>query len=196
MLKQSSFFLKIKNKKLKLYEYNILFKLFSKIPLSDSEKKVIDSNANIRLYINQDYSVTIPGENFIKSIDALFKPIKKLTALDLLGEDYQTKIELFISKFPAGKLPSGKYAKGNKKNIQENLMWFFQEYDYSWDTIFKATDIYLAEYFAKNYEFMRTAMYFIKKLKDGTAESELANYCDIALDDLYIPERTFKKKVV
>ena len=91
---------------------------------------------------------------------------------------------------------TGKYAKGKKKNIQENLMWFFQEYDYSWDTIFKATDIYLAEYFAKNYEFMRTAMYFIKKLKDGTAESELANYCDIALDDLYIPERTFKKKVV
>ena len=99
--------------------------------------------------------------------------------------------------FPTQKLPSGKYARGNKKNIETNFMWFFQEYNYNWDDIMKATSLYINEYHVKNYLYMRTAMYFIKKLKDGTAESELANYCDIVLsEDDYIPERKIKSRVV
>jgi hypothetical protein len=196
MLKQSTLFNKIKKKNLKLHDYYILYKLYSKPLLNDGEKKIISSNKNIQAYINEDFTLNDQGERFIKSIDGLFKPIKKLTALDLLGEDYQNNIDAYINLFPTSKLPSGKYARGNKKNIQENFMWFFQEYDYEWDVILKATAIYIEEYFKKNYEFMRTAMYFIKKLKDGTAESELANYCDIVVNDTYTPERTFKKKVV
>lgn len=196
MLKQSTLFNKLKKKQLKLYDYYILYKLYFEPELNDSEKKLIDTNKNISLYLNADYTLNNIGISLIKTIDNLFKPIKKLSAIDLLGDNYQEKLDTFINKFPINKLPSGKYARGNKKNIQENFMWFFQEYNYDWETVFKATDIYIEEYFKKNYEFMRTAMYFIKKLKDGTAESELANYCDLVNEDLYIPERTFKKKVV
>ena len=128
----------------------------------------------------------------------LFKPIKKLKNIDLLGLDFKERISEYISIWPTQKLPSGKYARGNAKNIEENFMWFFQEYpDYNWENILEATEKYVEEYRVKNYEYMRTAMYFIKKLKDGTSESELANYCDIALNkEDYIPQRQIKSRVV
>jgi hypothetical protein len=44
---------------------------------------------------------------------------------------------------------------------------------------------------------MRTAMYFIKKVIDGTSVSELANYCDIVQNNTdYIEERFIKTRVV
>ncbi len=76
-------------------------------------------------------------------------------------------------------------------------MWFFMEFEYKWEVILKATELYVHEYHKKNYDYMRTAMYFIKKMKDGTPQSELANYCDIALDKTdYVPERHHSKRVV
>jgi uncharacterized metal-binding protein len=71
------------------------------------------------------------------------------------------------------------------------------EYNYDWDTILKATEKYVQEYQRQNYQYMRTAMYFIKKVIDGTSVSELANYCDIVQNNTdYIEERFIKTRVV
>lgn len=76
-------------------------------------------------------------------------------------------------------------------------MWFFQEYTYDWETILDATELYVNEFAKKNYLYMRTAQFFIKKLIDGTVQSELATYCEIILNkEDYIPERVIKTKVV
>ena len=198
MLKQSSFFDKIKKKKLTFRQYEILYKLYSKPKLSELGKTQIRALVP-SIYINMgSCTLSSKGEALIKSVEMLFKPIKKLSNIELLGTDYKELIKEYIHIFPTQKLPSGKYARGNAKNIEENFMWFFQEYpDYNWDIILEGTVMYVEEYRLKNCEYMRTAMYFIKKLKDGTSESELANYCDITLNsDDYIPQRQIKSRVV
>jgi hypothetical protein len=43
---------------------------------------------------------------------------------------------------------------------------------------------------------MRTAMYFIKKLVDGTVQSELATYCEAILNGDDNQKVIFKTKVV
>ena len=198
MLKQSAFFDKLKKNKLTIKQYDILYRLYAKPKLSELGKTQIRALVP-SIYINMgSCTLSDKGKSLVKSIEMLFKPIKKLKNIDLLGLDFKERIAEYISIWPTQKLPSGKYARGNAKNIEENFMWFFQEYpDYNWDTILEATEKYVEEYRLKNYEYMRTAMYFIKKLKDGTSESELANYCDIALnEDDYIPQRQIKSRVV
>lgn len=196
MLKQSAFFNKLISKKLTASQYEILYKLHNSLHLSELGKQMIRDKIP-KIYINHDCTLTPKGEQLIKSFEILFKPIKKLKNIELLGPDFKDKIIEFLDLFPTHKLPSGKYAKGNKKNIEDNFMWFFQEYEYDWDTILKATEMYVEEYRLKNYMYMRTAMYFIKKLVDGTSSSELANYCDILnSDDDYAPERKIKTRVV
>lgn len=201
MLKQSTFFNKLQKKKLTVVQYLTLYNiknLNSKVKLSEKMKEKIRVTVP-STYINLgSCTLSNEGESLVKSIEMLFKPIKKLNNIELLGSDFVENIKNYIDVFPTQKLPSGKYARGNTKNIEENFMWFFQEYpDYNWKIILNATETYVEEYRLKNYEYMRTAMYFIKKLKDKTAESELANYCDITIDsENYIPQRQIKSRVV
>ena len=64
-------------------------------------------------------------------------------------------------------------------HFHENAFrWFFQQYDYDWDTIITATVRYVNEYELNGYKYMRTSVYFIKKQNlDKSTDSELANYC-------------------
>jgi len=88
-------------------------------------------------------------------------------------------VEAYRMKWPAGKLPSGQYARVNAKNLEVAFKWFFTNYSYDWDTVLKATDRYLDEYESKGFKFMRTSQYFIKKSdSDKSTNSDLANYCD------------------
>jgi hypothetical protein len=46
--------------------------------------------------------------------------------------------------------------------------------------VIKATALYLDEYEAKNWAYMRTSQYFIRKVdSDKSITSDLANYCGI-----------------
>jgi len=181
-------------------EYQTIYnlKIIDNTTLSKSTKdkirKMIPS-----IYINLgSCTLSDKGERLVNEIEMLFKPLKKLKNIELLGNDFKEKIQEFVMIFPKQKLPSNKYARGNVKNIEINFMWFFQEYtDYNWKIILEATEKYVEEYRLNNYEYMRTAMYFIKKIKDNTPESELANYCDIVTNsDDYIPKRQIKSRVV
>jgi hypothetical protein len=197
MLKQLALFNKIKEKGLKVNEYYILVKLYHKPELIGKQLSFINQTEVIHKYININGTLNETGIKLIENMDLLFKPIKKITSIQSLGPDGDAHIETFLNLFPTHVLPNGKYARGNKKNVQEHFVWFFQEYNYDWNTILQATKIYVEEYHRKNYQYMRTAMYFIKKVIDGTTISELANYCDIALSNTdYAPERFIKTKVV
>ena len=85
--------------------------------------------------------------------------------------------------------------KQNEKTLENAFRWFFETYDFTWDIIFKATKKYVNEYSIKQYEYMRTSQYFIRKQNtDKTYDSELADYCnmiDNVLDDevVFVKER-------
>lgn len=197
MLKQSAFFNKLKAKDLSVQQYYLLYKLYHKPQLNRNAYVIFQEKfKGIMAYINEDCTLNDKGIKLVESMESIFKPLKQLKTLELLGPNHKEKIEEFLDIFPAGKLPNGKYARTNKKTIEENFKWFFQEYQYDWDLVLQATEKYVDEYRMDNYKFMRTAMYFIKKLIDGTVQSELATYCEAILNGDDDEQIIFKKKVV
>ena len=136
----------------------------------------------------------------LQEIDAYFKVSKKKTSNQILGDDFGTRIEEYLDIFPKFKLPSGKYARSDKKNLENNFRWFFETHSYDWDTVINATKMYVDEYERQGYKYMRTSQYFIRKLNpaEKTFESELANYCEVYLNgsDDYGYDTHFKEKVV
>ena len=191
-LKQSSLFLRLKHFKISINVYTILYKVYNHEEVDESILQKFPE-ALIKEGKLTDKSIKI-----LNSIDGLFIAQKTIKVEELMGLDYQTKIEEYINIFPTQKLPNGKYARGNKGNIETNFKWFFTSYNYTWDVIHKATSLYVNEYKAENYMYMRTALYFIRK-DDGTRNvlSDLANYCDrIISGDDYIEDKHFKTNVI
>jgi hypothetical protein len=134
----------------------------------------------------------------IDKIETLFKISKKKTSMQLMKRDYADKIKQYREIFPAGKLPSNKAARVAVSNLENAFRWFFENHEYSWDIILEATIMYVNEYQANNYKFMRTSQYFIRKQEaDKTFASELANYCSMVEsgdEPDILP--SFKQKVV
>lgn len=192
ILKQTSLFDRIKYFKINIKEYLLVYQIYIGKDINEELK----STLRAELYANgklTDYSIRI-----IESIDDLFAAKKKIKLDVLMGVDYSERIDAYLELFPTAKLPNGKYARGNKKNIETNFKWFFENYNYAWGVIHEATAMYVAEYRAKNFMYMRTAMYFIRK-DDGTrtVHSDLADYCDkIVNNEGYTQEKYFKTKVL
>jgi hypothetical protein len=132
------------------------------------------------LWLTEDLQLTSKSLIFMEEINGYFKRTKKKTSQDLMGKDFIANIEGYVEIFPNIKLSSGKYARVNAKNLEAPFKWFFETYDYDWETILKATERYVDEYSIRRYEYMRTAQYFIRKQNiDKSFESDLATYCEI-----------------
>jgi hypothetical protein len=128
--------------------------------------------------IKSDYSLTKEGFHLLMQIPLTDMPIQNTDVSTDLDN-----IDKYLSIFPRGKLPSGKPARVNKKNIEEAFKWFFKNYTYDWDIILRATWYYIEIYEKNNYKFMRNSQYFIRKQNtDKTWDSELANCCEIIIN--------------
>lgn len=134
----------------------------------------------------------------IDQIEKIFSVRKKKTSNQILGVNFKEKIKEYNELFPNVKLPSGSAARSSAGNLEERFRWFFEHNEYSWETVLQATAIYVDEYRTKNWKFMRNSQYFIKKQeKDGTVNSDLANYCNIVESGGDVESTpTFKSKVV
>jgi hypothetical protein len=142
-------------------------------------------------------ALTAKSIALLDSINLYFKKSKSKSNEDIMGAKFYENIEKYRELFPKIKLPSGKPARTNVKVLESLFRWFFIQYDYDWETIFGATKIYLDEYEANNWKYMRTSQYFIKKQnQDKTFDSDLANYCDIFINGLDDEKSYFKEKVV
>lgn len=137
-------------------------------------------------FITDDHIITAKGEGIMQKIEALYKiedgnKIKKkdgLTTKDL------ENIKVYRELFPKGSLPSGSPARVPVKELEKKFLWFFNNYEYTWETILKATKKYINQYEQEGYKFMKTSGYFIvKNGLDRTQASVLANYCDLVLDE-------------
>lgn len=131
-------------------------------------------------WLTENLELTSKSLIFMEEINGYFKRTKKKTSQDLMGQDFVKNIEKYVEVFPNKKLSSGKYARVNAKNLEAPFRWFFENYDYNWEEIMKATERYVDEFSIRRYEFMRTAQYFIRKQNiDKSFESDLATYCEI-----------------
>lgn len=135
----------------------------------------------------------------LKEIDGFFKTSKKKTSTDLLGQDFDKMIAEYSEIFPKLKLPSGKYARADKKNLENAFRWFFEHHNYNWSTIIAATKLYVDTYERQGFKYMRTSQYFIRKTNtaEKTFESELADYCNMYINGGGdYEEKHFSEKVV
>ena len=141
--------------------------------------------------------ITNKGKLLITKYNNYFVRAKKKTNIQLMGKDFNDKIEAYRKIFPAGKIPSGKPARQNVKALSESFRWFFEQYDYTWEEIMKATSMYVNEYRSTEYLYMQTSQYFISKQdKFKVKTSALSDYCDMIRDGVTTEVKHFKEKVV
>lgn len=127
-------------------------------------------------YLHDDYIVSIKGISLLALGESQPMTPSPMSSMD-------DNCDKFLNIFPKGKLPSGKPARVNKKNIEESFKWFFKNYTYDWDTILRATFYYIETYEKANYMYMKNSQYFIRKQNtDKSWDSELANYCEIIIN--------------
>ena len=152
--------------------------------------------------INQGFykspNITDHGKKLMRSLDNYFIKAKKKTAADIMGKDYLENVKKYREAFPTGKLPSGVPARNNVKILTENFRWFFDEFDYNWDEVLKATARYVKEYSSNEYLYMQNSQFFISKQdKHRVKSSKLADYCDMIRDNVKSDDDFhFKEKVV
>ncbi len=104
----------------------------------------------------------------------------------MLGEDFLDRVKEYRDAFPGKRLPSGELARQSVQELKDKFVWFFKTYpEYDWDLVLDATDYYNIVYERKQYKFMVTSSYFIKKTNPQTKEttSKLADYCQELLDN-------------
>lgn len=150
-------------------------------------------------WIDSNNELTSKSIILVQELDSFFKVSKKKTSKQVLGEDFLLKIDEYLDIFPKFKLPSNKYARSDKKNLETNFRWFFETHNYSWDTVLEATRLYVNEFERQGYKYMRTSQYFIRKQNSAerSFESELANYCEAYLSgSTDYSENHFSERVV
>lgn len=169
-------------------------------------KTVPHSSINISLeierlksdkWVAEDGKLEAKSIALIDSLDAYFRKSKKKSSEDIIGVDYVSKIRAYVELFPKGNLPSGKPARSNPKNLETSFRWFFETFDYDWNTVYLATKMYLDEYEKNNFKYMRTSQYFVRKQnQDKSFDSELANYCEMYLSGDTLDNTHFSENVV
>lgn len=148
-------------------------------------------------WLNENLTLTNKSLIFMAEINSFFKITKAKTLQDLLGTKFIDRIQEYIELFPNRKLSSGKYARTTSKNLETSFKWFFENYSYDWETIIKATEKYVDDYSIRNYEFMRTSQYFIRKQNiDKSFESDLATYCELLNNGFDELDVYFKERIV
>lgn len=195
---------------------NDIFNLFIKYKITPNQfyvlynikEKIKTNNQYINLsielsrlkndeWLKEDNQLTSKSILLLQQVESFFKAQKKKTSMSLMGPEFLVKIKEYTEIFPKFKLPSGKYARTNIKSLEATFRWFFNNYDYEWKTILKATKNYVEEYEIKNYKYMRTSQYFVRKQnQDKSYDSELADYCEAILNGVDEQKNHFKEKVV
>jgi hypothetical protein len=140
--------------------------------------------------IDENGELTAKALKILNEHETLLTKKQKVVAEEVLGIDFESKINEYRNRFPAKRLPSGLSARQNVKDLKERFIWFFKNYpEYDWDLVLDATDLYNEEFEKKNYQFMRTSMYFIKKNNGKEECSQLADYCQMIIDNPKLLER-------
>jgi len=134
----------------------------------------------------------------INQVESFFKLHKKKTDVMLMGVEHEIDAQRYNLIFPRIKIPtSSKPARSDIKTVEEGLRWFFQNYNYSWEVILKATAAYVEEFEKKKFNYMCTSQYFVRKQnQDKTWKSELADWCNMLEQGDLETDTHFKDTIV
>ncbi len=133
-------------------------------------------------FIDGNNKLKNKAEKLLKDIRSYYEVNKEKTSKIILGDNFHENILIYRELFPVGRLPSKKPARSSPKNLEVAFRWFFKNFDYNWETIIKATAMYVDEYETSNYLYMQTSQYFIRKqAADKSWNSTLSDYCEIVL---------------
>ena len=154
----------------------------SKILINPDAERLI---AQAHGYIDESGKLTNKATPILEEFETFLAKTKKSVTKATLGEDFAEKVNEYREIFPKGKLPSGELARQSVKELQDKFVWFFKTFpEYDWDVILDATEYYVATFAKKNYMYMVTSSYFIKKtLPTKESRSKLADYCQEILDN-------------
>lgn len=132
----------------------------------------------------KDNKLTVKGIELVEDYETTFKMQEsgKVTRKVKFTEEQIELVKKYREIFPKGTLPSGSPSRSSMKELEKKFMWFLLNYEYSWDTILKATEKYVAEFASNGYKYMKTSSYFIAKTEGNTTHSLLASYCDMIED--------------
>lgn len=135
------------------------------------------------------------GISLIKTVEQFFTVQKKKSDIQILGDEWNKRISQYQSLFPKIKLPNGKVGRSDNKVVEDNFKWFFANYTYTWEEILDATVRYVNDYEKRNYKFMRTSQFFIRKQIVGRDfTSDLAEWCNNK--DMEAEDNPFLEKIV
>jgi hypothetical protein len=139
-------------------------------------KKLIDEHGNL----------TNKGAMILNEYETFMVKTKKKIASEILGPNMNERIKEYREIFPDKRLPSGELARQAVNELKERFVWFFKTYpEYDWDLVLDAADDYTKLFEKKNYLYMATSSYFIKKMNSQKeVTSKLADYCQQILDEL------------
>ncbi|HPQ79823.1 MAG TPA: hypothetical protein PLG47_05185 [Candidatus Dojkabacteria bacterium] len=149
-------------------------------------------------WVNEENVLQPKAVDLIKEIDGFIKKSKKKTDKVVMGDNFLENIAKYNQMYPARKLNTGKYARSAERNLLDPFRWFFDNTDYTWDEVFKATAAYLDTKERDNWDYTINSQYFIRKQNnDKSWKSELADYCQNIRDgvDDFTVENYFKENI-
>lgn len=136
--------------------------------------------------ITNERDLTNTGAAVLNDFQTFLVKQKKKVTSEVLGLNFLDNVKEYRELFPSKRLPSGELARQSVQELKDKLVWFFKTYpEYDWDLVLDATEYYNQVYKRKNYMYMATSSYFIKKTNIQTKEisSKLADYCQQLLDN-------------
>lgn len=136
--------------------------------------------------IDDESNLTNAGVVILNQFETFLVKTKKKVTQEVLGEDFLERVKEYREAFPSKRLPSGELARQSVQELKDKFVWFFKTYpEYDWDLVLDAADYYNEVFKRKNYMYMATSSYFIKKTNPQTKEvtSKLADYCQEILDN-------------
>jgi hypothetical protein len=136
--KQADYFDMLKRERVSLRQHYVLYQIYTGHNIDQTSPDV--QTLKDKGLVNSN-GTTSKGEEFIMTIERVFRGQNNMTSRQLMGDDFNEKILKFRNIFPNKKLKSGKAAWQSPAILEKAFRWFFQTFDYDWETIYKATKI-------------------------------------------------------
>jgi hypothetical protein len=148
----------------------------------EGEKMICQSKG----LLDENNNLTNKAAMILNEYETFLVKTKRKVTTAVLGEDFNERIKEYRELWPSKRLPSGELARQSTQELKDKFIWFFKTYpEFDWDLILDATEYYNEVFRRKNYMYMATSSYFIKKTNTTTKEisSKLADYCQEILDN-------------
>lgn len=172
-LKQADYFTLLKHNKVTLKQHYLLYEqsINSSRPLAYIETHQKDLDELHKKGFLDNYSISPTGEEFLLTVERLFRGQTQLTSRQLMGDDYKAKILAYRDIFPNKKLKSGHAAWQSPEILETAFRWFFQKFTYDWATVMRATQVYMQRQNYGENQYCQTSQYFVRKGESSTLSS-------------------------